>query len=286
MNIILSSDIELWSWNRRFNQDVEKGVLELVKLAEKEKIPITLFLSLSDKGYGEEKYLQKIEEVIKKINSKYISFGIHTHCKNLPLEFPTPSDNLKDYSKEEIVKILRWYKKNLEKFTKKKIISHRAGGYNIPNLKILEECFKKTGIKIDSSDISRNYGEKIKTPFIIEIPPATNRKLSKKLRVWGPEQMSNKEIIDFYKQAKDKTETLVIVFHSFSVFGSLGKKARIWHKMPNVARKMMKPLIKKIKKQNIQQKNKEVSENFKRLIKMIKWLKETNNKFIRIEEMK
>ena len=53
MRIILSSDVELWSWNKNFEQDVKKGVLKLVEIAEKEKIPITLFVSLSDKGYGD-----------------------------------------------------------------------------------------------------------------------------------------------------------------------------------------------------------------------------------------
>src|SRR3989344_6895229 len=193
MNIILTSDIELWSWNRSFEQDIKMGTLKLIELSEKEKVPLTLFISLIDKGYGNNDYLNAIKRLTKGIKSKNVAWGIHTHCKNLPIEYSNYSDNLKDYSEEEIIKILNWYKKELENLSNKKITVHRAGGYHIPRLNILEKCFKKTGIKMDSSLLFRDYSQPLKLNGLSEIPPATNKKYAKKRIVFGPEQMSKKE---------------------------------------------------------------------------------------------
>ena len=151
MKISLTSDVELWSWNKNFEQDVKNGVLKLVELAEREKIPVTLFISLSDKGYFEKNYIEKISELIKQIKSKIIDYGIHTHCKNIPMGFPTIHDNLKDYKKEEMERIVKWYKNKLEKITKKKVFTHRAGSYAIPNLEIIDEVLGKNNLTIDSS---------------------------------------------------------------------------------------------------------------------------------------
>lgn len=285
MKIILTSDVELWSWNGNFEKDIEKGVLKLVELVEKEKIPITLFISLSDKGYGDKNYKFKIKELIKKIKSKYIEFGAHTHCKNLSLKFPTDSDNLKDYSKIEIVEILRWYKKEIEKITNKKIITHRAGSYAIPNLNLLNECFNDLGLKIDSSDISIEYSKMLKLRNLIEIPPATNKFYSKSLRVFSPEQMSLKEMIKFYEESKEHTDILVINFHSFSVYGNLGWKKRVWYAMPKIVRIILKPLINNFKPK-IRAENIRLSQNFVNLYRIIKFLKKDNCEFIKLNKVK
>jgi len=288
MKIILTSDVELWSWKKDFEQDVKLGVKELVKLANKEKIPITLFISLSDKGYNKKDYIKKITKLIKNIKSKCVKIGIHSHCTNLPLNLKAKSDNLKDHSKEDIIKILKWNKQILEKITKNKILIHRAGNYTIPKLEILRECFDKTGLKIDSSLIIRDYSRPLKSRNFLEIPPASNKKYSKKLRIWSPEQMSNKEFLSFYKKAKSRTDVLVINFHSFSVYGSLGKKARIWYKMPGFARKLARPLVKKIKsgKQEINKPRAKISLNFINLIKAIKFLKKQGCEFKNFEDLK
>ena len=57
------------------------------RLAKKEDIPITLFISLSDKGYDVDNYLEKILKLVKKVNKKNIEFGIHTHCQGLKFDF-------------------------------------------------------------------------------------------------------------------------------------------------------------------------------------------------------
>jgi len=285
MKIILTSDVELWSWNRNFEQDIVKGVLSLIKLVEKEKIPITFFISLSDKGYEDKDYLSKIISFIRKIKSKYVSFGTHTHCKNLPLNFNTESDNLKDYPKENIIKILKWYKKELDKSTKKKIYLHRSGNYTIPDLRILDECFLKSGLNIDSSYILKEYSNIIKLKNMIEIPPATNKKYSKKLIVWSPEQMSLKQMIDFYNQAKNKSDLLVINFHSFSVYGDLGKKKKLWYLIPKNIKKIIKPLINLLKKKTKIKSNKRISKNFENLIKIIRFLKRNNADFQNFENV-
>ncbi|MBI2045156.1 hypothetical protein HYT23_03795 [Candidatus Pacearchaeota archaeon] len=278
MKIILTSDVELWSWNKNFERDVRIGVLKLVELAENEKIPVTLFISLSDKGYAQADYLENISKLINLLKSKYVSFGIHTHCKNLPIDYSNKSDNLIDYSEEETVKILGWYKKELEKIAGKKIYVHRAGGYHIPKLEVLNECFKKTKIKIDSSLLFREYSRPFNLKNMREIPPATNMKYSKKRIVWSPEQMSFKEIIGFYKDAKSKTDVLVINFHSFSVYGDLGFKKKIWYSMPKLVRLLLRPIINlqknKMKKGKVISKTSKPSNNFVNLKRMIKFLKE------------
>lgn len=278
MKLILSSDVELWSWNKNFEQDVKAGVLKLVELAEKEKIPLTLFISLSDKGYGDANYLEKITALIKEIKSKQIHFGIHSHCKNLPIKIKTSSDYLKDYPKEEITEILRWYKKELERITHKKIFLHRAGSYAIPELELLDKCFRETGLRVDSSDISKEYSKLLKLKNLIEIPPATNKKYSEKLRVFSPEQMSFEELRDFYNESKEKTEILVINFHSFSVYGNLGWRKKVWYKTPGFLRRLLRPLISLIKNKTSNQtfkinEQKKTSENFKNLEKLIQFLK-------------
>jgi hypothetical protein len=289
MKIILSSDVELWSWNKNFKQDVEIGTIRLVELVYREKIPITFFISLSDKGYGSEGYLENIKAIISKLRSKKIEFGVHTHCSNLPLEFETPSDKLKDYNEKEIIDILKWNKRVLEDITKKKIVVHRAGGYNIPSLEILNDCFKKTGLKIDSSDITQEYSSISKRDSLVEIPPATNKKYSKKLIVFGPEQMSLKQMFKFYYKAKKRgAEVIVINFHSFSVYGNLGFKAKIWHKMPVFIRKRLKKLLenkkKEIKEGIFIENESRQSPNFEKLIKLISFLKNKNCEFINFEE--
>jgi len=283
MKIILSSDVELWSWNRNFSQDIEKGVIKLIEFANKEKIPITFFISLSDKGYWEKDYLKKIILLMKKLDGEGIEFGVHSHCKNLPLEFPTLSDNLKDYPLDQAVKIIKWYKKQLEKILKKNIRVHRAGGYQIPSPNTLSRIFNTTGLKIDSSALEVEYSSPRKFRNLIEISPATNKKYSKKLIVWGPEQMSNKELLKFYKKAKTKTKVLVINFHSFSVHGFLGKKAKIWHKLPNWLRKILRPFTKKFK-ENSKNNLESESPHFKNLKKIIRFLKEQECEFVKFKD--
>jgi hypothetical protein len=293
MKIILSSDVELWSWRNNFETNIKQGVLKLIELAKNEKIPITLFISLSNKGYNEIDYLQNITKFVKTINYKDVEFGTHTHCKNLPIEYSNKSDNLKDYSKEEIIQILKWYKMELEKMTKQKIIVHRAGSYMIPKLEILNECFKNAGLKIDSSDLNSEYGIITKLSNITEVPPGTSKEYSKKLRVFSPEQMTLKEMISFYRKCKNHgTRILVINFHSFSIYGSLGKKALLWQKSPKVIRNIVKPIINAIKQKNREKGlvnvNKEpaITKNFNNLLNLIKILKNDYCEFVKFEDIK
>ncbi len=286
MKIILTSDVELWSWSRNFKKDIEIALNKLVELEKKENIPITFFVSLSDKGYGEEDYLKKIIKVIKKIKDKNIEFGIHTHCKGLSIDF-IKEDNLGDYDKKQIIKILVWNKKELEKATGKKVIVHRAGNYGIRDLNSLNDIFKKLGLKIDSSNINQYYSIPKKYNNFVEIPPATNKEYSKKLIVWSPEQMSLKELTNFYYKSKKKTDILVINFHSFSVYGDLGKKKKIWYSLPRFVRGLLKPFIKKMKEKKRKNKPEEelvVSKNYEKLLRMIRFLKKQGDEFINFQQ--
>jgi hypothetical protein len=290
MKIILTSDVELWSWNRDFKQDVEAGVLRIMKLCEEEKIPITLFVSLSDKGYAQKDYLPKIKNLLDKLKSKYVHFGVHTHCKNLPIDYSNISDDLNQYSEAETVKILKWYKQELESATHTKIFVHRAGGYNIPNLMLLERCFKNVGLKIDSSLLKRAYSEPLKIGKLKEISPATNFRYVNKKIVWSPEQMTLKEMAKFYNEAKTKTGILVINFHSFSVYGDLGWKKKMWYKIPFWARFLFKPIIEMLKYLGNSNKKKsnnpKISESFINLYKTIKFLKADGCVFTSFENTK
>ena len=285
MEVVISIDVELWSWGKNFEIDIAKALKILTRLADNEKIPIVFFISLSDKGYGDKKYFSKIKDLLKNLQPKNIEFGIHTHCKNLPLNFKINSDMLKDYSQEEITKILNWYKKNLEEITCKKIWIHRAGNYSIPPLNILEKSFKKTGLKIDSSDISKEYSKKFFMNSLLEIPPATNKKYSAQLRVWSPEQMSFNEMIKFYENAKYKTDFLVINFHSFSVYGNLGLKKKIWYLAPKFMRKFLRPFINILKQSSRDRNAINVSKNFENLVKLIRFLKKENCKFVNFKDI-
>ena len=62
MRIILTVDVELWSWRRNFELDIEKSLKVLEKFSIEEKIPLTLFISLSDKGYDCKRNHQIIEK--------------------------------------------------------------------------------------------------------------------------------------------------------------------------------------------------------------------------------
>ena len=267
MKVVITVDVELWSWRRDFELDIEKPVFELVKLADREKIPIILFISLSDKGYGDKNYRENVTKLLRKIKSKYISYGIHTHCKNLPLNFETKSDNLKDYSLEKEIEILKWYKKNVERITEKKIVAHRAGNWAIPSLKILDEAFKKAGIKIDSSDLSQEYSKIIKTNSLVEIPPATNRRLSRHPIVWSPDQMTVDEMINFYNEARSKTDVLVMNFHSFSISGNLGSKVRVWNKIPAPFKKVLRLFLIKKGRKSIS------DESFRKLKRIVSFIR-------------
>ena len=293
MNIVLTMDVELWSWRGNFEEDIEKPVFRTIELIQNENVPITLFVSLSEKGLVFRDYFKKITDFIASLHkSNLIEFGIHTHCRNLPTAFQTKNDDLKDYSLEQIEEIISTCKKELEKVLGKKIYAHRAGNYSIPPLNIMDEIFKKTGITIDSSDISIYYSTVKRYNNFYEMPPATNEYFSKKLRVFSPDQMGFDEMIKFYKESKGYTRNLIMNSHSFSMYGKTGihpesSFVQIWYNIPVTLQKMLRPGISISKKisRKFGKKEKINSIPYETLKKAMIYLKEDGCKFTSFNEI-
>lgn len=293
-NIVLTMDVELWNWRGNFAEDIEKPVLKTIELLQKETVPITLFISLSDKGFKCENYFYRITDFVSSLpKTDLIEIGIHTHCRNLSVPFPTKSDNLRDYNQKQIEEIVTMYKEALENSSKRRIYAHRAGSYAIPPLKVLDEIFERLKITVDSSDIFIYHSEIRKYESFYEIPPATNEQLSKNLRVFSPDQMSFNEMIKFYNKSKSYSQNLVINSHSFSMYGESiirpsSLSVRFWYGIPSFLQKMLRPEMKIYQKIYRKFRGHEPNENteaFETLRKIIAFLKQDGCKFVTFDDL-
>ncbi|GAB5417956.1 MAG: hypothetical protein Crog4KO_14090 [Crocinitomicaceae bacterium] len=174
MNIYLTYDYELFFGND--SGTVEKCMLlptkKLMKLCEGRKVRMTFFV---DVGYllTAEKYPELTEEVSKvkaqiheMIEQQHdVQLHIHPHWEksswsNGRWSFGTDSHyKLSDFSKKEAAAIVRKYKNYLEGIIGRPVSTFRAGGWCIQPFDHLEEVFKETGIRIDSSVIPGDFLE-------------------------------------------------------------------------------------------------------------------------------
>lgn len=251
--IILTVDVELWTMRGSFEQDIETPMNKLLDWTAKEGLPVTLFTSLSNKGLGghsQEEYLKILQEALLRWSKNpLVEFGVHSHCLNLPLSFPTLQDGLDRYDHGELDEIIGWQKQVLTQLTGQDIYSHRSGGYRLPKegLSYLSSILTKHKIYIDSSDISTQHSKQVKLNGLIEIPPATNTRLSSHRKVWAPDNMGFDEMVKFYEDITNETDILVMNWHSFAMMPALldphSRLKQFWFSMPSVSQRALRPFI-------------------------------------------
>jgi peptidoglycan/xylan/chitin deacetylase (PgdA/CDA1 family) len=175
VNIFLTYDYELFFGDH--SGTVGKCMLsptqKLMDLCKGKKVQMTFFV---DVGFliSADKYPELREEVsqVKAQILQMLELGhdvqlhIHPHWEKSTWEngewkFGTDSHyKLADFTKEEAVNIVRNYKEYLETLIGRKVIAFRAGGWCIQPFSHLEEVFKETGIRIDSTVIPGDFLER------------------------------------------------------------------------------------------------------------------------------
>ncbi len=174
MNIYLTYDYELFFGND--SGTVEKCMLlptkKLMDLCHGTTVRMTFFV---DVGYliAAEKYPElngetsqvkaQIHEMIAQGHD--VQLHIHPHWEksswsNGSWSFGTSAHyKLSDFSKEEAAAIVRKYKSHLEEIIGRPVHAFRAGGWCIQPFDHIEEVFKETGIRLDSSVIPGDFLE-------------------------------------------------------------------------------------------------------------------------------
>lgn len=172
MHIFLTFDYELFFGNP--TGSVQKCMLEpterLFKMSSGKNVKYTFFV---DVGYliCAKRYesLDQERELVENQVKKMIKLGhdvqlhIHPHwerAKYVDGKWDINVDGcykLSDFSKKERSEIIGKYKNTLEDLTGTDIESFRAGGWCIQPFSILEEDFKRVGLRIDSSVFTGGY---------------------------------------------------------------------------------------------------------------------------------
>lgn len=256
--ILLTFDVELWTWRGDFALDIEQPLERLAEWLKSLQVPAVLFISLSNKGLGPDDpqtYLEKVLSVCRRLRTlPFLEFGVHPHCQNLPLPFPTPHDEIDHYSWEEIEAIIKWNSETLSRGLGEDVIAHRAARYRLPcgSAERFAKILLDSGLSIDSSDISIPFSQPVWHGRVLEVPPATEPELSSRLIVWSPEKMGLDELNAFAERAPAATEYLVMNFHSFSVTASAinceSLPVRIWSAFPPAAQAAIRPGLRLLKK--------------------------------------
>ena len=111
--------------------------------------------------------LSLVKDQIKQMISEGHDVQLHVHphweqsiWTNGKWSFATNSHyKLSDYSKDEAAEIIRSYKLYIENLISRKVEVFRAGGWCIQPFEDLEDVFKETGIRIDSTVIPGDFLE-------------------------------------------------------------------------------------------------------------------------------
>lgn len=249
----MTLDVELWTWRGDFDADIDIPTTRCIEWGREEQVPLTLFVSLSNKGLGlmdQSRYLDRLEDALHRWStSEHVEFAVHTHCKNLPMSFPTPCDGIDAYDPDEIEAILRWSKRFLEGATGRTVVAHRSGDYRMPDGGIgrLAPMLSRSALWLDSSDISVSYSRATRIGDVIELPPATEPALSARHKVWAPDNMGLAEMAEFFALARPRTDVMVMNCHSFSlVSGGVDPHSRlkaVWFSLPPALQCRLRPLL-------------------------------------------
>jgi len=235
--LYLTFDCEVWSKNKNLIKDFYYPTLTIANFFEKEKIPITLFISLSRKFPNVKDYYKTLDGLLKKLKKyKYISVQPHLHFYDLPVKgMKSNSDFMDKYSYKDLEKMMGWALRFFKKYKFDPVI-FRPAGYRIN--KDYYKLLKK--FNLSSSNLIEDLTNKIKT-YPISTFRAHNRYFKPINSIITPEIIpANKVHKEFQK---NKSNVLVSNFHSFSVFSST---ILSWH--PSSSIKILRKLKDKFSK--------------------------------------
>jgi len=210
--LYLTFDCEIWSKNKNLSEDFYFPTITIANFFENKKIPITLFISLSQKFPQINNYYETLDRLLKKLKSyKYISIQPHLHFYNLPIKgINTKSDTMKNYTSSELSKMINWAIKFLKKYDYHPT-TFRPAGY-ITN-KNYYNILKNHNLQ--SSNLTEDKSHK-------EYQLSTFQNLNRRLR--SIQSIITPEIIPANRVHKEfqksLSEILVSNFHSFSVYHS------------------------------------------------------------------
>jgi len=220
--LYLTFDCEVYSKNKELYKDFYHPTLAIAEFFKKEKIPITLFVSLSKKFPSIKDYYIVLDSLLKKLRkNKYVSVQLHLHFYDLPVNrIRSKSDIMKDYSMNELKKIFKWACAFLKKYGFNPVIFRPAGyitGKSEEYYNLLKE------FNLMSSNLKEYPTEKIKT-FPISTFKSHNRYLKSNKSIITPEIIPAKKVHKEFQKNPDNL--LVSNFHSFSVYSS---SVLSWH---------------------------------------------------------
>lgn len=220
---------------------------------------MTLFVALSDKGmpsFSPGEYLSKIRPVIAELaTNPLFEFGVHTHCRGLPMDFATEHDELSAYAAREAEHIVAWCQRQIAELTGTLPRVHRAANYSIcrDELRWFGDMLHRYGIEIDSSDITVEYSRATRMGGVWELPPTTTSALGARHKVWSPDTMDAETMLALAAEAGNHTSTLVSNAHSF-LFEEAGlyrpdsPTLKAWFSLPPAVQQFLRPGVRVVKR--------------------------------------
>lgn len=256
---VLTVDVELWTWRGDYELDVEKPVETLLGLAKRYEVPITFFVSLSDKGLGRTSdgdYLARTQRLVSHIaESDWSDVAVHTHCRNLPVGFPTPDDEISAYAADACAELIEWNVAQITRASGRPPCAHRAANFSLPSVDPLGfyDLLSRFGLLVDSSDISIPFSGPKEVRTVLEMPPATTTYMGARHKVWSPDTMTIDEMLELASQGVKESDTLVMNSHSF-MFGAPAHHRpdqplfRTWFGLPPAVQDVLRPPLRIVKR--------------------------------------
>lgn len=177
MKVLFTLDYEIFFGKQQGS--VEDTILKpstmLFNLAQKYNEKIIFFvdvgflIQLRNSGIKHPKLLNDFKNICNQLemftnNGHSIQLHIHSHWENSYYngenwELDFKHYQLQSFSQNEIFKIVKKYKNELEELTNKEVFAFRAGGWCIQPFDVIREALFKNNIIIDSSVINNSYSE-------------------------------------------------------------------------------------------------------------------------------
>jgi len=177
--IAMTVDVELWSKRKDYYKDIKYATPVLLDVSD--TVPLSLFVSLSPKFsvIPFEEYISLLGDFIDEVKKeRNISVHLHQHAKWLPINLDTSSDDLSEYTHEELHQLLSYGKEFFSSEFNVRVKYFRPGGFKIPDLGTYYDVLKKLHL---NSSMGGEYDKIVTTASrfgVTEVPVPIVSKLS------------------------------------------------------------------------------------------------------------